>query len=88
MRERLGVQIDLHDAGLDLGELNVIASPLQTMRDVFDLMPTDDGGTDLVLEHSRLDGLRAANPTVADGVADGWASALARLSTSVEGVRR
>ncbi len=41
MRERLGVLLDMHDAGLDLGELNVIASPLQTMRDVFDLMPTD-----------------------------------------------
>ena len=27
--------------GLDVGELNVIASPLQSMRDVFDLMPTD-----------------------------------------------
>lgn len=41
MRERLTVAIDLHDAGLDVGELNVIASPLQTMRNVFDLMPTD-----------------------------------------------
>ena len=41
MRERLGVQLELHDAGLDVGELNVIASPLQSMRDVFDLMPTD-----------------------------------------------
>ena len=41
MRERLGVQLELHDAGLDVGELNVIASPLQTMRDVFDLMATD-----------------------------------------------
>ena len=41
MRERLGIQIELHDAGLDVGDLNVIASPLQEMRDVFDLMPTD-----------------------------------------------
>ena len=41
MRERLGVQLELHDAGLDVGELNVIASPLQSMRDVFDLMPTE-----------------------------------------------
>jgi uncharacterized protein (DUF885 family) len=41
MRERLGVQQELHDARLDVGELNVIASPLQSMRDVFDLMPTD-----------------------------------------------
>jgi uncharacterized protein (DUF885 family) len=41
MRERLGLQIELHDAGLDVGELNVIASPLQSMRDVFDSMATD-----------------------------------------------
>ena len=41
MRERLGLQIELHDARLDIGDLNVIASPLQSMRDVFDLMATD-----------------------------------------------
>jgi uncharacterized protein (DUF885 family) len=41
MRERLGIQLELHEAGLDVGELNVIASPLQSMRDVFDLMPTE-----------------------------------------------
>lgn len=41
MRERLGVIVDLNDAGLDVGEINVIASPLQSMRDVFDLMPTE-----------------------------------------------
>ncbi len=41
MRERLTVLLDMHAAQLDLGELNVIASPLQTMRDVFDLMATD-----------------------------------------------
>lgn len=41
MRERLGVTVELNDAGLDVGEINVIASPLQSMRDVFDLMPTD-----------------------------------------------
>ena len=41
MRERLGLHIELHDARLDVGDLNVIASPLQSMRDVFDLMATD-----------------------------------------------
>jgi uncharacterized protein (DUF885 family) len=41
MRERLGLQIEMHDARLDVGDLNVIASPLQSMRDVFDLMATD-----------------------------------------------
>ena len=48
MQERLGLAEEIHDAGLDLGELNVIASPLQGVRDVFDIMPTattDDWAT-------------------------------------------
>lgn len=53
LRERLGAIVDVHDAGLDLGELNVIASPLQTMRDVFDLMATDTDD-DLALIATRL----------------------------------
>jgi uncharacterized protein (DUF885 family) len=40
MRERLGLEVEVHEAGLDTMELNVIASPLQGVRDVFDLMPT------------------------------------------------
>ena len=40
MRERLGLVIETHDAGYDAMALNVIASPLQACRDVFDLMPT------------------------------------------------
>lgn len=71
MRERLGLQLELHDAGLDLGELNVIASPLQTMRDVFDLMIPDDahdGAQDWSTIARRL-------AKVPDGVA-GYAEAL------------
>lgn len=40
MQERLGLELEIHDAGMDHGELNVLASPAQGMRDVFDLMPT------------------------------------------------
>ncbi|TRW45120.1 DUF885 domain-containing protein [Georgenia yuyongxinii] len=40
MRERLGVAVELADAGELTRELNVIASPVQAVRDVFDLMPT------------------------------------------------
>ncbi|MGL5816033.1 MAG: DUF885 domain-containing protein [Phycicoccus sp.] len=40
MRERLGLVVETHEAGYDRMELNVIASPLQSCRDVFDLMPT------------------------------------------------
>jgi uncharacterized protein (DUF885 family) len=48
MRERLELSLELHEAGYDRMELNVIASPLQGCRDVFDLMPTatqDDWST-------------------------------------------
>ncbi len=41
MRERLGLAEEIHAAGLDLQQINVIASPMQSVRDVFDLMPTD-----------------------------------------------
>ena len=48
MRERLGLELEIHEAGLAYGDLNVISSPPQTIRDVFDLMPTDtaDGMVD------------------------------------------
>ena len=40
MRERLGLAEETYAAGLDQMSLNVLASPLQAIRDVFDLMPT------------------------------------------------
>ncbi|MEJ5913417.1 DUF885 domain-containing protein [Pseudokineococcus sp. 1T1Z-3] len=39
MRERLGLEVELADAGIGAGEINVLASPLQGVREVFDLMP-------------------------------------------------
>lgn len=39
MRERLAVQRDRYDAGVTTSELNVIASWVQNVRQVFDLMP-------------------------------------------------
>ncbi|MBU9943463.1 MAG: DUF885 domain-containing protein, partial [Dermatophilaceae bacterium] len=41
MRERLGLQLELADSGWDRAALNNLASPLQSVRDIFDLMPTD-----------------------------------------------
>ncbi|HMR49177.1 MAG TPA: DUF885 domain-containing protein [Arachnia sp.] len=40
MVERLGLDVELFDAGEDHAELNNIASPLQGIRSIFDLMPT------------------------------------------------
>ncbi|MBE9373120.1 DUF885 domain-containing protein [Saccharopolyspora sp. HNM0983] len=39
--ERTGVDLALHEAGEDMAALNVIASPVQDLRQVFDLMPGD-----------------------------------------------
>ncbi len=41
MRERLGLELEIHDAGLDYGPLDVIDSPAQGLRDAFDLMPSE-----------------------------------------------
>ncbi|MET3809654.1 DUF885 domain-containing protein [Arthrobacter sp. UYEF3] len=41
MRERLGLQLEIHHSGWDLADLNNIASPAQEIRAIFDLMPTD-----------------------------------------------
>ncbi|WP_231980185.1 DUF885 family protein [Tessaracoccus coleopterorum] len=40
MIERLSLEIELHDAGESYADLNNLASPLQAIRAVFDLMPT------------------------------------------------
>ncbi|HEV2782966.1 MAG TPA: DUF885 domain-containing protein [Actinophytocola sp.] len=39
--ERIGLEVELHDAGLPAAALNVIESPPQIIRQVFDLMPAD-----------------------------------------------
>jgi len=44
MLERLGLAEETHAAGLDQMSLNVLASPLQSIRDIFDLMPTQTDG--------------------------------------------
>src|SRR5215469_8451414 len=41
MLERLGLAVELYDAGETTRELNVLASWIQGVRQVFDLMPTE-----------------------------------------------
>jgi uncharacterized protein (DUF885 family) len=41
LHDRLGLAEEIYAAGVDEMSLNVIASPLQDLRDVFDLMPQD-----------------------------------------------
>ncbi len=62
MTERLSVHDDLYALGMPLSELNNIASPVQNVRDVFDLMPT---GT--AEEWSRIAARLAALPAAIEG---------------------
>lgn len=39
--ERMQAETELHDAGEDIGALNVLESPVHAMREVFDLMPLE-----------------------------------------------
>jgi len=73
MQERLGLELERHEAGLPYGDLNVMASMPQAARMIFDLMPT--------ATEEELANLRArmeAMPTALAGLAD----------TYREGVRR
>ncbi|WP_043841311.1 DUF885 domain-containing protein [Amycolatopsis taiwanensis] len=64
--ERLGLTVELHEAGQDLAQLNAIASPAAEMRMVFDLMPTETEqqwatiATRLAKVPASLDGVRAS----------------------------
>lgn len=40
MRERLGLQLEIHESGWDAADLNNIESPAQNIRSIFDLMAT------------------------------------------------
>ncbi|WP_345000143.1 DUF885 family protein, partial [Tsukamurella soli] len=64
LRERLGVELDLYAAGRAVGGLDVIASPLQAIRDVFDLMPagTPEADEALVARLRAVPDLRRRDP--------------------------
>ncbi|GAA1998500.1 DUF885 domain-containing protein [Brevibacterium samyangense] len=59
MRDNLGIEREIHAAGYDLGVLNVIHSPFQEIRDLFDLVPTAST-EDWENNAARLDGVGGA----------------------------
>jgi len=70
MRDRLELAEQMHEAGLDEMELNNIASPLQGIRDILDLMPQDSDAA-----WSTIAGRLAAMPAAVEGYAVSLASA-------------
>jgi uncharacterized protein (DUF885 family) len=73
MRERIGLDLELHDAGETLRSLNNIESPVQQLRDVFDIMSTDsvEAWENIA---SRLNGL----PGAVDGYIESLTEAAAQ----------
>ncbi|WP_159708438.1 DUF885 domain-containing protein [Arthrobacter sp. 18067] len=67
MRERLGLELEIHESGWDAADLNNIASPAQDIRAIFDLMPTD------TVEHWEHIAGRAAN---VPGAIEGYIASL------------
>ena len=87
MVERLSTELDLFDAGDLSAELNTTASPMQSLRIVFDLMATetDDDWARIATRMSKLPG---AFQSYADGLAtaaaDGRVSAQRQVRTCAE----
>ncbi|MEV1129516.1 DUF885 domain-containing protein [Agromyces sp. NPDC049794] len=59
LRSQLDLDLEAHEARLPLRDLNVIASPAQELREVFDLMAAD-GADDWAIISTRLGALPAA----------------------------
>ncbi|QHT54922.1 DUF885 domain-containing protein [Cellulomonas sp. H30R-01] len=76
MRERLGLELELHEAGEPLRDLNNIASPVQELRDVFDIMATGS-----IEDWENV----AARLNALPGAVDGYVESL-RLAASRGGV--
>ncbi|MFJ4210015.1 DUF885 domain-containing protein [Paenarthrobacter sp. NPDC089675] len=91
MRERLGLELEIHSSGWDAADLNNIASPAQDIRAIFDLMPTDT-----VEQWGHLAGRAANVPGALEGymsslrsaAADGKVSAARQVRIVIEQTRR
>jgi uncharacterized protein (DUF885 family) len=74
LRERLGLEDELAAIGADDRDLNVLASPLQSMRTVYDLMPTatDADWSTIATRLSRTpEAMRRYVESLRRGLADG-----------------
>ena len=78
----LRLTIDKHEAGFDQRDLNVIASPAQELRDIFDLMPTETEG-DWANVSKRMHNLPAAMDgyiaTLRQGIGSGTVPAIRQV---------
>jgi uncharacterized protein (DUF885 family) len=82
LARELELDIEKHDAGFEQRDLNVIASPAQGLREIFDLVPTDSE-QDWVNISKRLNNLPAAMDgyieTLRSGIENGNVAAIRQV---------
>jgi uncharacterized protein (DUF885 family) len=87
LRERLGADLALHEAGCDYSALNNVASPVQSIREVFDIAPATTV-TDWELNLRRLrgvaDALDGVRESLHKAVADGHRPARRQVEAVAE----
>ncbi|WP_197321999.1 DUF885 domain-containing protein [Saccharomonospora sp. NB11] len=85
--ERVGNEVAIHEAGLDVASLNVLESPPQNLRMIFDLLPTETTedwekvATRMAGVPDALDGVRASLLTAVEA---GRAPALRQVTKVAE----
>lgn len=87
----LELDIALHDAGAHLRDVNVIASPAQDIRSVFDLMPTDTvEDWSVVAERLKAvpDALRGYTETLRAGISSGVVPARRQVTEVITQIGR
>ncbi|BDV30545.1 DUF885 domain-containing protein [Microbacterium terricola] len=91
LTRELELQLELHDAKWHLRDLNVIASPAQDIRAVFDLMPTDTAD-DWSVVAKRLkslpDAIEGYIDTLREGISAGVVPARRQVSEVVTQIAR
>lgn len=78
LREALETSVELYDTGEHLRELNVIASPVQAVRMVFDMMPTEtEADWEVIAGRMGLvpEGLSSYEDSLTEGVRQGLVAA-------------
>jgi uncharacterized protein (DUF885 family) len=90
MRERLGLQVEMHEAGLDR-TLNNITSPAHWVREVFDLMSTETDDDWATIAHRMSlvpSALEQVKATLEADIAAGLAPAKRQVGEVVTQMRR
>jgi uncharacterized protein (DUF885 family) len=82
LERELQLAVDKHEAGFDRRDLNVIASPAQELREVFDLMPTEtvDDWAHVATRMSNLpEAMAGYIETLRSGIARGTVPAIRQV---------